>query len=92
MALSDIKLRSIHGKPYSDSQEVSDADGLSVRISPNGVIRFQYRYRWESKAQLTHTGGVVGTLVQGAITHMNHGGFQLIGNGTNASNRLRYNI
>lgn len=51
MALSDTKLRSIHGKPYSGPQEVSDADGLSARISPKGVIRFQYRYRWESKAQ-----------------------------------------
>lgn len=51
MALSDTKLRSLHGKPYSGPQEVSDADGLSARISPNGVVRFQYRYRWESKAQ-----------------------------------------
>lgn len=51
MALSDTKLRSIHGKPYSGSPEVADADGLGVRISPKGVITFQYRYRWAGKAQ-----------------------------------------
>ncbi|MEL5557830.1 site-specific integrase [Serratia ureilytica] len=51
MALSDTKLRSLHGKPYSGSPEVSDADGLSARISPKGVINFQYRYRWHGKAQ-----------------------------------------
>lgn len=51
MALSDTKLRSIHGKPYSGPAEISDADGLGVRISPKGVILFQYRYRWNGKAQ-----------------------------------------
>lgn len=51
MALSDTKLRSLHGKPYSGSPEVSDADGLSARISPKGVINFQFRYRWHGKAQ-----------------------------------------
>lgn len=51
MALSDTKLRSIHGKPYSGPPEVADADGLGVRISPKGVILFQYRYRWNGKAQ-----------------------------------------
>lgn len=51
MAISDTKLRSLHGKPYSGSPEVSDADGLSARISPKGVINFQYRYRWGGKAQ-----------------------------------------
>lgn len=51
MAISDTKLRSLHGKPYSGSPEVSDADGLSARISPKGVINFQFRYRWHGKAQ-----------------------------------------
>ena len=41
---------------------------------------------------LSHTGGVAGTLVQGAITHMNHGSFQLIGNKTISSNGLKYSI
>ena len=49
MAISDTKLRTIYGKPYSGPQEVADADGLSVRISPKGVIQFQYRYRWHGK-------------------------------------------
>ncbi|EFX3176281.1 TPA: DUF4102 domain-containing protein, partial [Shigella flexneri] len=49
MAISDTKLRTIYGKPYSGPQELADADGLSVRISPKGVIQFQYRYRWHGK-------------------------------------------
>ncbi|QPT33522.1 tyrosine-type recombinase/integrase [Proteus penneri] len=49
MALSDTKLRNLHNKPYSGSSELTDGDGLSVRISKNGTIAFQYRYRWNSK-------------------------------------------
>lgn len=51
MALSDTKLRSLHGKPYTGSPELSDGDGLGVRISPLGAMTFQFRYRWEGKAQ-----------------------------------------
>lgn len=51
MALSDTKLRSIHGKPYSGAPEVADTDGLGVRISPKGVVTFQFRYRWAGKPQ-----------------------------------------
>lgn len=49
MALSDTKLRSINGKPYSGTPEVTDGDGLSVRITPTGTITFQFRYRWNAK-------------------------------------------
>lgn len=49
MALSDTKLRSIHGKPYSGASEVSDADGLSALISPKGVITSHLHYRWNGK-------------------------------------------
>ncbi|SFN78600.1 Integrase [Izhakiella capsodis] len=49
MAISDTKLRSLYGKPYSGPTEMTDADGLSVRVSPRGVINFQYRYRWGGK-------------------------------------------
>lgn len=49
MAISDTKLRSIHGKPYSGAPEITDSDGLGVRITPRGVINFQYRYRWQGK-------------------------------------------
>lgn len=45
IALSDAKLRSIHGKPYSDRPEVADGDGFGVRISPKCVITFQYEFR-----------------------------------------------
>ncbi|MBZ7265221.1 site-specific integrase [Klebsiella oxytoca] len=49
MALSDTKLRNIHGKPYSGAPEVTDGDGLSARITPTGTISFQFRYRWHGK-------------------------------------------
>ncbi|MDZ2118777.1 Arm DNA-binding domain-containing protein, partial [Klebsiella pneumoniae] len=49
MAISDTKLRSIYGKPYSGPAEITDSDGLGVRITPKGVISFQFRFRWEGK-------------------------------------------
>ncbi|ENC2022830.1 site-specific integrase [Escherichia albertii] len=49
MALSDTKLRSLHGKPYSGPAEITDGDGLSARVTPTGTISFQYRYRWNGK-------------------------------------------
>ncbi|CNF68213.1 integrase family protein [Yersinia enterocolitica] len=49
MAISDTKLRSLYGKSYSGASEVTDLDGLGIRVSPNGVITFQYRFRWEGK-------------------------------------------
>lgn len=49
MALSDTKLRSINGKAYNGPAELTDGDGLSVRITPSGTITFQHRYRWNGK-------------------------------------------
>lgn len=49
VALSDTKLRSIHGKPYIGTPEITDGDGLSARITPTGTIAFQYRFRWNGK-------------------------------------------
>lgn len=49
MALSDTKLRTILNKPYTGSPEITDGDGLGVRITPKGVIAFQFRYRWQGK-------------------------------------------
>ncbi|MFP2429297.1 tyrosine-type recombinase/integrase [Enterobacter ludwigii] len=46
MSLSDTKLRSISGKPYSGPAEITDGDGLSARVTPTGTVTFQYRYRW----------------------------------------------
>lgn len=50
MALSDTRLRNINGKPYDGPAELTDAEGLSARITPSGTIAFQFRYRWEGKA------------------------------------------
>lgn len=47
--LTDAKLRKMNGKPIPKRIEVSDANGLSVRITPNGVIVFQYRYKIDGR-------------------------------------------
>lgn len=47
--LSDAKLRKLNGKPIPKRMELSDANGLSVRITPNGVIVFQYRYKFDGR-------------------------------------------
>ena len=49
MAISDTKLRSLYGKPYSGPSEITDSDGLGIRITPKGVISFQFRFRWDGK-------------------------------------------
>ncbi|EIV3799577.1 tyrosine-type recombinase/integrase [Klebsiella aerogenes] len=49
MAISDTKLRSMYGKPYTGPSELTDSDGLGIRITPKGVISFQFRYRWDGK-------------------------------------------
>jgi len=49
MPLNDTKLRRIDGKPYDGPAEQPDGGGLSVRISPKGLITFQYRYRFSGK-------------------------------------------
>lgn len=51
MALNDTKLRNILGKPYNGPAEITDANGLSARISPKGVVSFQYRFLWNGKYQ-----------------------------------------
>lgn len=50
MPLNDTKLRRIDGKPYDGPDELPDGGGLSARISPKGLITFQYRYRYNGKA------------------------------------------
>ncbi|WP_213993812.1 site-specific integrase [Sodalis sp. dw_96] len=49
MPLNDTKLRRIDGKPYDGPEELADAGGLSVRISPKGNIAFQFRYRFAGR-------------------------------------------
>ncbi|WP_268959221.1 tyrosine-type recombinase/integrase [Plesiomonas shigelloides] len=51
MPLNDTKLRRITGKPYDGPVELPDSGGLSARISPKGLITFQYRYRFNGKAK-----------------------------------------
>lgn len=50
MSLTDTFLRSIT-KKYTGKPELADRDGLSVRVSPKGIITFNYRFRWLGKQQ-----------------------------------------
>lgn len=50
MALTDSKLRNVKS-PYSGPLEVADRDGLTVRITKNAMITFNYRFRWQGKQQ-----------------------------------------
>lgn len=49
MPLTDAKLRVLAGKDYEGPPEIADRDGLSIRVSPRGVISFQRRFRWQGK-------------------------------------------
>ncbi len=55
MSLSDSKLRNIKA-PYSGKREISDRDGLTVRITANAIISFNYRFRWQGKQQRIKVG------------------------------------
>ena len=47
---SDSKLRSIKA-PYTGKFEIADRDGLTIRISKNAVITFNFRFNWQGKGQ-----------------------------------------
>jgi len=50
MSLTDTQLRNIP-KRYDGKPELADRDGLSARVSPKGIITFNYRFRWLGKQQ-----------------------------------------
>jgi len=56
MAISDSWLRGINGKPYTGQSEVTDGDGLGVRVSPKGLITFQVRHMRDRKQVRTTIG------------------------------------
>ena len=56
MAISDSWLRGINGKPYTGQSEVTDGDGLGVRVSPKGLITFQVRHMQDRKQVRTTIG------------------------------------
>jgi len=55
MSLSDSKLRNIKA-PYEGKTELADLDGLTVRITRNAIISFNYRFRWRGKQQRIKVG------------------------------------
>ncbi|MGB1199548.1 MAG: tyrosine-type recombinase/integrase [Thalassotalea sp.] len=46
MSISNSKLRALLNKPQLKRFELTDRDGLSVRVTKTGSISFQYRYRY----------------------------------------------
>lgn len=49
MALSNSKIKSLLNKKQPKRLDISDRDGLSIRVSEFGTITFQYRYRYHNK-------------------------------------------
>lgn len=49
MSLSDTKLRGLSNKKQEKRFELTDRDGLSVRVSERGTLTFQYRYAFNGK-------------------------------------------
>lgn len=49
MSLSDSWLRANSGREREGVMEKADQDGLSVRISPKGKVKFQIRFRYDGK-------------------------------------------
>ena len=56
MTISHSKLKSLLNKPQSKRVEISDRDGLSVRVSQTGSLSFQYRYRFRAQAKRLYLG------------------------------------
>ena len=48
MSISNSKLKSLLNKPQLKRFELTDRDGLSVRVTQTGSISFQYRYRFQT--------------------------------------------
>lgn len=66
MAISDSWLRGINGKPYTGQSEVTDGDGLGVRVSPKGLITFQVRHMRDRKQVRTTIGRYPATTLRDA--------------------------
>lgn len=66
MPITDSYLRSVNGKPQDKITTKADRDGLSVRISPKGKVVFQFRYRWNGKADRLDIGSYPATSLKEA--------------------------
>ncbi len=65
MSLSDNKLRKIKAS-YSGKPELADRDGLTVRITRNAIITFNYRFRWRGNQQRIKIGRYPDVKLSGA--------------------------
>lgn len=51
MSLTNTELKKLYNKSYDKPFEVSDRDSISIRVSAKGKIAWQYRYRYNNKAE-----------------------------------------
>ena len=49
MTISYSKLKALLNNPQPQTLELSDRDGLSVRVTLKGALSFQYRYRFKGQ-------------------------------------------
>lgn len=49
--LYETSLRALNGKPQPKIQELPDGKGLGVRVSKQGKVRFQFRYKINGKSK-----------------------------------------
>ncbi|MGL6123839.1 MAG: integrase arm-type DNA-binding domain-containing protein, partial [Shewanella sp.] len=49
--LYETSLRALNGKSQTKIQELTDGRGLGVRVSKEGKIRFQYRYKLQGQSK-----------------------------------------
>jgi len=64
--LNDTQLRRINGNPWEGPPELTDKEGLSVRVSPKGKITFQFRYRYQGKPRRLSLGRYPGLTLKQA--------------------------
>jgi len=70
MSLTDTKLRKIKA-PYQGKPELADRDGLSARVTTNGKVTFNYRFRWQGKQQRIKIGSYPATTLAEARLKIN---------------------
>jgi len=51
MSLTNTELKKLNNKVYDKPFEVSDRDSISIRVSAKGKIAWQFRYRFNNKAE-----------------------------------------
>lgn len=73
LALTDTWLKANDGRERAALEVRSDRDGLGVRVSPNGKITFQLRYRYDGAAKRVDLGTYRSAFIAGSLITMEGG-------------------